>query len=62
MDCSLDGKEYRSYEAAPVGCDDCKGCSSCCREMGDTVIQDPYDRSVVVYVEYEIGGRRKGVI
>lgn len=43
MDCSLDGKEYRSYEAAPVGCDDCKGCSSCCREMGDTVIQDPYD-------------------
>lgn len=43
MDWSLDGKKYGIDDAAPVGCDDCSGCSSCCHEMGDTVIQDPYD-------------------
>lgn len=43
MDFSLDGKRYRAEDAAPIGCNDCSGCSSCCHEMGDTVIQDPYD-------------------
>lgn len=43
MDWSLDGKVYKNTDMAPVGCNDCAGCSSCCREMGDTVIQDPFD-------------------
>ena len=43
MDWSLDGKKYGIDDEAPIGCDDCCGCSSCCHEMGDTVIQDPYD-------------------
>lgn len=43
MDWSLDGKKYGKNDMAPIGCDDCKGCSSCCHEMGDTVILDPYD-------------------
>ena len=24
-------------------CGDCKGCSSCCHEMGDSVVLDPFD-------------------
>jgi len=43
MDWSLDGKEYRYTDEAPIGCDDCNNCSSCCHMMGDTIIQDPYD-------------------
>lgn len=43
MDWTLDGKTYRHTDKAPVGCNDCEGCSSCCREMGDTVVQDPFD-------------------
>ncbi len=43
MDWSLDGKTYKHTDMAPGGCNDCAGCSSCCREMGDTVIQDPFD-------------------
>lgn len=34
---------YRIDDLAPIGCDDCKGCHSCCVMMGDTIIQDPYD-------------------
>lgn len=40
---SLDGKKYQYSEPAPVGCNDCEGCDVCCRQMGDTIIQDPYD-------------------
>ncbi|MBQ0027213.1 MAG: YkgJ family cysteine cluster protein [Lachnospiraceae bacterium] len=40
---SLDGKKYNCTDVAPVGCNDCEGCSICCREMGDTIIQDPFD-------------------
>lgn len=43
LDLSLDGKKYKYIEEAPVGCNDCEGCSLCCREMGDTIVQDPYD-------------------
>lgn len=43
MDWSLDGKEYMHTDEAPVGCDECSNCSSCCHMMGDTIIQDPYD-------------------
>lgn len=43
MDWSLDGKEYKYSDKAPIGCNDCKDCDSCCHMMGDTIIQDPYD-------------------
>jgi len=37
------GNLYRSGEMVRVGCHDCAGCSDCCRQMGDTVLVDPYD-------------------
>ncbi len=38
-----DGKIYRWNDMARVSCNDCEGCSSCCRDMEDTVKIDPYD-------------------
>lgn len=43
MEYSLDDKKYKYSDKAPIGCNDCEGCSSCCREMGDTIVQDPFD-------------------
>ena len=36
-------KLYDKNDMVKAGCHDCKGCSSCCRGMGDTVILDPFD-------------------
>ena len=30
-------------DMARIGCNDCKGCHACCREMGDSVVLTPYD-------------------
>ncbi|MBP3568469.1 MAG: YkgJ family cysteine cluster protein [Lachnospiraceae bacterium] len=38
-----DGKLYRSRDMAKLGCNDCEGCSACCKGMGDSVVLDPYD-------------------
>lgn len=38
-----DGKLYRSSDMARLGCNDCEGCSACCRSMGNSVVLDPYD-------------------
>lgn len=38
-----DGKIYRSSDMARLGCNDCEGCSACCRNMGNSVVLDPYD-------------------
>ncbi|MCI5650399.1 MAG: YkgJ family cysteine cluster protein [Fusicatenibacter sp.] len=38
-----DGKLYDSNDLVKVGCDDCRGCSECCRGMGDTIVLDPLD-------------------
>lgn len=38
-----DGKRYGLQDMVRVGSDDCKGCSSCCRGMGNSIILDPYD-------------------
>lgn len=38
-----DGKLYNINDMAKVGCDDCKGCSKCCRDMGNSIILDPLD-------------------
>ena len=42
--CTLtDGKLYRSSDMARLGCNDCEGCSACCKGMGNSVVLDPYD-------------------
>lgn len=38
-----DGKLYRSSDMARLGCNECAGCSACCRGMGNSVVLDPYD-------------------
>lgn len=38
-----DGKRYGLNDMAKVGCDDCKGCSACCKGMGSSIVLDPLD-------------------
>ena len=38
-----DGRLYGVNDMAKLGCNDCAGCSSCCRGMGNTIVLDPYD-------------------
>lgn len=38
-----DGKLYTANDMVKIGCNDCAGCSECCRMVGDTIILDPYD-------------------
>lgn len=38
-----DGKIYGWNDMVRVGCNDCEGCSDCCRDMEDTVKLTPYD-------------------
>lgn len=38
-----DGKLYSFNDMVRVGCHDCKGCSSCCKDMGTSILLDPYD-------------------
>lgn len=34
---------HEANDMLKVGCNDCKGCSSCCMGMGESIILDPYD-------------------
>lgn len=43
MDEISDGKLYTSTDMVKVDCHDCKGCSACCRGMGDSILLDPMD-------------------
>lgn len=36
-----DGKLYTSRDMVKAGCDDCRGCCDCCKEMGKSVVLDP---------------------
>ncbi len=36
-------KLYTANDMAKIGCHDCAGCSSCCRDMGESIWLDPYD-------------------
>lgn len=36
-------KLYGNNDMVKVGCRDCVGCSSCCRDMGQSIWLDPYD-------------------
>ncbi len=38
-----DGRLYTANDMVKADCRDCKGCSSCCRGMGDSIILDPLD-------------------
>ena len=38
-----DGKRYGLQDLAKVGCNECKGCSSCCTDMDGSILLDPYD-------------------
>lgn len=38
-----DGRFYGPNDMVKAGCEDCKGCSDCCRGMGNTIILDPLD-------------------
>lgn len=38
-----DGQRYRANDMVRVGCNDCNGCSECCRNMVQTIRLDPYD-------------------
>lgn len=45
--CSLeeisDGRIYHGNDMVRADCNGCKGCSACCKGMGDSVILDPLD-------------------
>lgn len=43
LDSETDGKLYKSHEMAELYCNDCSGCSSCCKKMGKSIVLDPYD-------------------
>lgn len=38
-----DGRLYTVNDMVKIGCNDCQGCSECCRAVDDTIILDPYD-------------------
>ncbi len=38
-----DGRLYRENDMVKAGCNDCIGCSTCCKGMGDTILLDPLD-------------------
>lgn len=38
-----DGKLYEWNDMVKVGCHDCTGCSECCRDMGQSILIDPFD-------------------
>lgn len=38
-----DGKLYTANDMVKIGCNDCAGCSECCRVVGNSIILDPYD-------------------
>ena len=38
-----EGRLYTSNDMVKAGCNDCQGCSACCRNMGKSLVLDPYD-------------------
>lgn len=38
-----DGKLYELNDMVKADCNDCKGCSACCRGMGQSILLDPLD-------------------
>lgn len=38
-----DGKKYTETDMVKADCNDCRGCSQCCEEMGTSIVLDPLD-------------------
>lgn len=38
-----DGRLYTANDMVKISCNDCAGCSECCRVVEDTILLDPYD-------------------
>lgn len=38
-----DGKLYSANDMVKADCQDCKGCSACCRGMGESIVLNPLD-------------------
>ena len=38
-----DGRLYDSNDMVKADCQDCAGCSACCRGMGSSILLDPFD-------------------
>ncbi len=38
-----DGRFYGLRDMVKAGCGDCQGCCDCCRDMGSSILLDPYD-------------------
>ena len=38
-----DNKLYTKEDIVNISCDGCKGCSDCCKSVGDSIILDPFD-------------------
>lgn len=38
-----DGKLYGLNDMVKADCGDCRGCSACCRGMGNSIVLDPFD-------------------
>lgn len=36
-------KLYSANDMVKIGCNDCRGCSYCCQEMGESVVLTPFD-------------------
>lgn len=43
MDEISDGRLYDLNDMVKANCQDCEGCSACCKGMGDSIILDPLD-------------------
>lgn len=43
-----DGKLYGRDDLVKAGCQDCTGCSACCRGMGKSIVLDPLDMHRIV--------------
>lgn len=39
----MSAKLYGLNDMVKTGCNDCNGCSDCCRGMGQSIVLDPYD-------------------
>ena len=38
-----DGKKYKNNDMVKLGCNECEGCSDCCRQVGNSIVLDPWD-------------------
>lgn len=54
-----DGKLYTANDMVKIGCNDCAGCSECCRVVGDTIHLDPYD---IFHLEKALGKNFEGLM